>query len=416
MVDRYPTPRTNPAQGGGGLSWPPSGSDKNMMDASDNKRAMANARGEFPRLGEPARREGPSPVPPIPLGKLPGPLRKLPKLGPAGLAIQIGLDIYDWMHEEQQVSPFMNAHHGFTRNCGPSYGPDMLWKAPALAPPCSAISGVPSQWTFKGGDSSVPSYNGGVTNNIICWLNSRYQRNAGYIGPASPYIKASPTDDPTMMDLPKIDMTPFPDPAAAPMPDPNPDPVVIPSPAPSARPENAPHTATGIPGGGGGFWYPFVRYGVPGPATKEVKLTISGLHKIALGTFNSVSELRDFVRGVWKALDRKEKTLTDQMKIPSNKRLFRTGQQTLPIMMRDIYNAKSPWGAMGLDSQGRPTRSQKFWDDALTNVIENQVQDYIFGKIGKTGAKASRASRIHGSAPVGLLQGGTARQNWSFNQ
>lgn len=96
--------------------------------------------------------------------------------------------------------------------------------------------------------------------------------------------------------------------------------------------------------------------------------------------FNDVSEFKDFVMSLWYAL-------------PAS---ARSNCTTLQCDLQDIYN--------NIDKID--------WTRAALNILANQIQDYLFGQVGKANALASeKFGKILGrDVPVGFQRGWNDRQ------
>ena len=402
------------AGAGDGRGFQPSSADAELMrraiEAADNRNAMRRAAEEFPQMKRPVG-EHRSPLPGIPAGKpftLPPAARALRPLlrlaGPVGQGLSLAMDLYDLYHLMKDwgwQSPFrIDGHPGWSSSfCNNLGSGNTHYRGFQSCNGNQAITwaGLP---VVDANTTRVGQLKEHTPGHAFAYVNTHWVRAVG----APPFwaVTASPTDDPAMIDWPAVDPWSMPAPAPASRPsDPHPDPAWRPGDtAPEKAPEQGVSPSPGIPGGGDYPSDPFVRYGrFKG---REIKIRVGAYYKLGLTAFDSASEARDFVRGLWSALPRHEKTLTDQQKIPVSKRnpAYKVGQQTITQMMQDIYNAKTPWV-----DYGAPGVSAEYWNKALTNVIENQVSDYLFGRFGRKGAEASAAARTHGSVPIGLQRG-----------
>lgn len=218
-----------------------------------------------------------------------------------------------------------------------------------------------------------------------------------------------PQPDPVRPPQPEPPPVPTPDPGPGPSPKPKPKPEPKPDPVPktpdpqrrplrqprkppkkreqpSQRQERAPEAS------------PFVRF-VGAPRSwprpprkhqKEVKLRARAAMGLAWGIFNAVTEGRDFLREIYKALPKRFKT------VPRRCHGIGKAQQctgpTVQQMFKDIYR-----GTNGMKDSELPD----FWNKAIDNVVANQIGDYFAGKTGKA---VGQASAYH-NRPIGFTAG-----------
>lgn len=121
----------------------------------------------------------------------------------------------------------------------------------------------------------------------------------------------------------------------------------------------------------------------PGPGVKERKIRI-GLTGGPARIVNVITEGRDFVQALWKALPKKFRSKPKK------------GRKTLTVqqMLRDIYDHLND-----IDLA-----------DAVLNVIENEIQDRFYGKAGQKYRDAARANP-YWERPVGYQFGDRYRPN-----
>ena len=107
--------------------------------------------------------------------------------------------------------------------------------------------------------------------------------------------------------------------------------------------------------------------------------------------FNFATEADDFITAIWKAVPIKERTLPPGYVLRKGVvRKTRRPKQTPQQMASDIWRYVNK---VGMSSQA----GQKFAFEAIDNLVANQVEDYVFGKIGRKGAEASGAAGLsHG--------------------
>jgi hypothetical protein len=125
----------------------------------------------------------------------------------------------------------------------------------------------------------------------------------------------------------------------------------------------------------------------PGRNTKEKKTRVSTAGTAIRVVFDAVSEVRDFVQALWDALPRDKQTRVRQ--VPKSKRYYGVRYQhpTLQQMLADLYN--------GLDDVD--------WNKAFDNVMENEIKDRAYGKLGRVSGQAGAAL----GKPVGVGLGPT---------
>lgn len=95
---------------------------------------------------------------------------------------------------------------------------------------------------------------------------------------------------------------------------------------------------------------------------------------------NAFTETNDFLEGIWKTLPKKDRRAG----------MTKTGNRRTDSMLRDLYN--------GFDNID--------WDEAIGNVIGNEVEDFLIGSEARLWNKGSMSSG------QGL---GTQRENWMQN-
>lgn len=130
----------------------------------------------------------------------------------------------------------------------------------------------------------------------------------------------------------------------------------------------------------------------PPPRTAEGKVGGTG-GRLIWGLANLVTEGKDFLEAMWKALPENKRTKQHK----KSKGYGKYGERKTPPVMqefKEVYHylrTNDPLSA----------EAAKFWNDALDNFIENQIEDYVFGKTGQAVARQSKAS----GRPIGFAAG-----------
>lgn len=119
---------------------------------------------------------------------------------------------------------------------------------------------------------------------------------------------------------------------------------------------------------------------------RKIKFGITGM---AGWLVNAVTETKDFVEALWKALPKKYRTKGPNSRLLQNK-------------MRDLYNA---WDK--IDNEGNYVLGEEYFRRALVEVITNEIGDNFYGRVGGLGGKAvsSAAAKGYYQRPVGLQFG-----------
>jgi hypothetical protein len=138
-------------------------------------------------------------------------------------------------------------------------------------------------------------------------------------------------------------------------------------------------TQTGSGGSTAGWGPPPpLRRPTKGEKERKVRVVAGGIVRTVV---DQTSEVRDFVEALWDALPKefkKHKTINRPWP-------YRSEKPKLFEMMSDLYGA---WDKLGLD----------YFNKAFDNVIENQLEDWFYGRLGKAGGQAGGAL----GKPVGV--------------
>lgn len=123
-------------------------------------------------------------------------------------------------------------------------------------------------------------------------------------------------------------------------------------------------------------------YARPPRGTKEGKMKASPAAAAILGAISTFTEALDLIDVLYQSLPKSAK-----VKYKGTPYELRT--PTPDQKLKAIYN--------GFD-QIDPSK-------AVSNYVANQIEDMIYGKIGKASSRASQALRIHGDARIGIQAG-----------
>ncbi|MBR1134129.1 hypothetical protein [Bradyrhizobium iriomotense] len=135
------------------------------------------------------------------------------------------------------------------------------------------------------------------------------------------------------------------------------------------------------------------RYKPPGKRTTEAKLGGQGARLVYL-LAHVVTESKDVIEAMWKALPNGLKTRSYKH---GNAAEGKFGKRGGPLTWDKAKDVLSGIKKLGVDDP----RAQKFWNDAVDNLIQNQMEDFVHGKLGKAvGAQSRRSGR-----PVGYASG-----------
>lgn len=139
------------------------------------------------------------------------------------------------------------------------------------------------------------------------------------------------------------------------------------------------------------------------PKGVEVKKSVKTVAGVVWKITNAQTESRDFIREIWKALD------TD-FRMRENPDLWRVPgwfpkkfgpRQSLPPVNKMLNDIGKGMRTIGKNSHKENYRGVLDLDKAVNNVIENQISDYFFGRLGRELGKASKLSR----RPIGYGAG-----------
>lgn len=199
------------------------------------------------------------------------------------------------------------------------------------------------------------------------------------------------------------------DPEFEPTPGPVPrDPLTPPSPMPT--PSTAPKQGTGLEPGTEGpvliisMGSPVMVQDKPRKKEKEIKTRATRWMGLAWAAFNAVTEARDFIKALHKALPKRCKTrMPTKRKGPAFSKFSAANAPTIQQMYMDVYQCIA--SGTGLPYEGRhglqPWEEGKFLNDAIDNLITDQIKDKVFGKFGKALGQASNKS----GRPIGFGAG-----------
>lgn len=128
---------------------------------------------------------------------------------------------------------------------------------------------------------------------------------------------------------------------------------------------------------------PWVPSRPPGRGTKErkVKVVAGGWARVII---DAISEQRDFIRALWDALPK------EAQHAPHRKRPwpYKSEQPKMQDMLKDLWDY---W----------PNADLSYFNRAFDKVVENEIEDWFYGKIGK--AQGQAAAQI--GRPVGFQTG-----------
>lgn len=276
----------------------------------------------------------------------------------------------------------------------------------------------PWQWvqTIPGGLTYVP----GLSPEEVPWVNPWDLPIANPVPAQRPLpwevtpTAPRPWDDPSPVVVPPgnpktapdVDPGPVVVPPFDPLRDPNYRPRERPQPRPRPRPRTRPSPFEPIPRVvrtriGPGQYAELVIKGSPplGPRNfpkppprgeKEIKVKGAGAGAGRVwAVANAITEARDFIKSVHKALPKRYRTPTKSHGIGK----FRSANApTVQQMFKDIYRGISDM---------KQSELGPFTNKAIDNLIADQIKDYVFGRFGQAIARQSRADR----RPIGYQAG-----------
>lgn len=121
----------------------------------------------------------------------------------------------------------------------------------------------------------------------------------------------------------------------------------------------------------------------PGRDTKEKKVRVVAAGA-ARRVLDAIGETADFVEALWDALPPEfKKHKTRRRPWP-----YRSEKPKVHEMARDLYDA---WDKLGID----------YFNKAFDNVVLNQIEDFVYGKLGQTSGQAAASI----GRPVGFQTG-----------
>ena len=254
------------------------------------------------------------------------------------------------------------------------------------------------------------------------YRSPREQSHRGYDMPPSVFllpdaVVPSPVPYPVVWPYP----WPFPEPLPLPLPVPGreplpvdpvvptPDPGVLPDPGPQPSPVPLPGTSPpiGTPVG--------LPVGIPGPSweitpdrtaeieptgvhkpppsgTKEVKAFYALNRRGPLGfVINQITEFRDNIRAIWKALPKDKQNWPRDMRPPDKRWLLKRQEPTIQSMVKDIWDNRNLYR----DNAPRSNKPSdgRVLSNALDNVATEWVSDWFYGQLGQAQARANRRAR-----------------------
>lgn len=365
------------------------------------------------RPGSPARSPGyqrPDRGRPTPGARTPLPPWVPKRLPPSGLALGarvaarflpwVGLGLLAWDLWSLYQMAGTPQHYGFTRVCATGQPVTKgYWQPFGTCGSAAAVGGLTAVSASAGSYSGFGRPNGANTfwTREEGWLRDGWYAGAPVLeevpGVNAPFI-VDPIEQPD--DLPEVWPVPALDPLALPVYSPTPERHPRWRRRPAMRPDwgvNNPwrspteSTTRGEPSNRPNAPPQFPR--PPRAGEREVKRAIVAVTGQSLPgkAMNIGTETEDFVSAIWKAIDKSGRSKASRQQYVAGGIGRREKLPTMQNMLRDIWNN---------------ARSGKLnWSKALDNLIENQFEDYAFGRIGQVAAKANRARNVPGGVQMG---------------
>ena len=116
----------------------------------------------------------------------------------------------------------------------------------------------------------------------------------------------------------------------------------------------------------------------PGKRTKEIKVRMGASVGLMWAAFNAITEVRDFIKSMHKALPKRFRTRTTRHGVG---KFSSANAPTVQTMFKEVYR--------GIN-QMRDDELADFTNKAIDNLITDQIKDYFIGKLGREVGRGSR--------------------------